>query len=309
MSMKLPIKHCNKFQNVIYLYKMKKNCMKICVAGLGIIGGSICLALKRAGYAVDGWNRSPLPLTYALNNGIIDNAVESFENYDIVLVALPPKVTVEFIDKTAFKDGAVVADICGVKQPIEAVVCSKYRNFRYVGCHPMAGKEVSGIEAACAELFDGASMVITHNDNTDNDALEIIRTLTADMGFGYIVECSAKIHDKKIAYTSQLAHIVSNAYVKDEDIDCCLGFTGGSFQDMTRIAGVDENMWASLYLENAPCVSQKLGSLIASLTEIKNAIDDGNEESLREILANGRILFENCKKITQNEHIFVKKLK
>lgn len=283
--------------------------MKICVAGLGIIGGSVCMALKRAGYAVDGWNRSRLPLEYALNNGVIDGAAESFENYEVVFVALPPEATVEFIDKNIFKDGAVISDICGVKEKIEAAICRKYRNFRYVGCHPMAGKEISGIGAACAELFDGASMVITKNDNTDNEALEIIRSLTSDMGFGYIVECSAKIHDEKIAYTSQLAHIVSNAYVKDREIDCCLGFTGGSFQDMTRIAGVDENMWASLYLENAKNVSEKIGSLIASLSEIKSAVDGGNQAELKKILANGRMLFENCKKNKQNEHIFVKKLK
>lgn len=283
--------------------------MKICVAGLGIIGGSICLSLKRAGYAVDGWNRSALPLNYALNNAFIDGAAESFESYDVVFVALPPKATAEFIDRTVFKESAIVSDICGVKEPIEAAVCSKYRNFRYVGCHPMAGREVSGIEAATVSLFDGASIVITHNENTDKNALEIMRRLAADMGFGYLVECSAKIHDKKIAYTSQLAHIVSNAYVKDEDIDCCLGFTGGSFQDVTRIAGVDENMWAALYLENASNVSSKLTSLISSLTEIKDAIDGGNEEKLRQILANGRKLFENCKKITQNENISVKKLK
>lgn len=286
--------------------------MRICVAGLGIIGGSVCMALKRAGYAVDGWNRSALPLEYALNNLIIDGAVkseESFKNYDAVFVAMPPEATVEFIDKTPFKDGAIVSDICGVKSAIEAAICRKYRNFRYVGCHPMAGKEISGITAACADLFDGASMVITKNDSTDFDALDTVRKLTEDMGFGYIVECSAKIHDEKIAYTSQLAHVVSNAYVKDKEIDCCLGFTGGSFQDMTRIAGVDECVWASLYLENAQNLSQKIGSLISSLSEIKSALDGGDGDKLRQILRNGRLLFENCKKIKQNGDIFVKKLR
>ncbi|MDE7329613.1 MAG: prephenate dehydrogenase/arogenate dehydrogenase family protein, partial [Clostridia bacterium] len=239
--------------------------MKICVAGLGIIGGSICASLKRAGRAADGWNRSPLPLEYALNNGIIDGKVSSFLNYDVVFVALPPEATVKFIENTAFKNGAYVYDICGVKKPIETAVYRSKRNFYYVGTHPMAGKEISGIEAASETLFDGASMVITVNESTDKGALETICALTADMGFGRIVRCSAEVHDKKIAYTSQLAHIVSNAYVKDEDIDCCIGFTGGSFQDMTRIAGVDEAVWASLYLENAQNVSGKISSLIRSL--------------------------------------------
>ncbi len=224
-------------------------------------------------------------------------------------MALPPKATVEFIENTPFKDGAVVADICGVKKPIEAAICRKYRNFSYVGCHPMAGREVSGIEAARAYLFDNASMVITVNETTNAAALDIIRNLTREMGFGRIVECSAEIHDRKIAYTSQLAHIVSNAYVKDGDIDCCVGFTGGSFQDMTRIAGVDESMWAALYLENAANISEKITALINSLAEIRDAIDGGKKDELEEILKKGRVLFENCKKISGNDDISVKKLK
>ena len=266
--------------------------MKICVAGLGLIGGSICMSLKRAGYAVDGWNRSPQPLQYALKNGIIDKAAHDFCDYDVVFVALPPKATLEFICGTAFKNGALVSDICGVKGFIEKAVFSKPRNFKYVGCHPMAGKEVSGIQNACAQLFDGANMVVTRNAHTDLPALEALRGLTAAMRFGRLIECTAEIHDKKIAYTSQLAHIVSNAYVKDGEIESCFGFTGGSFQDMTRIAGVDEGVWAALYMENAENVSDKIASLINSLAEIKNAIDGGNEQALREALKEGRRLFE-----------------
>lgn len=283
--------------------------MKICVAGLGIIGGSVCLALKRAGYIVDGWNRSPLPLEYALNNGIIDGKAESFCGYDIVFVALPPEAAVKFIEETEFKNGAFVYDICGVKSYIETAVCRKSRNFHYVGTHPMAGKEVSGICAACADLFDGASMVITVNANTDANALGAIERLTEEMGFKKIVRCSAAVHDKKIAYTSQLAHIVSNAYIKDEDADCCLGFTGGSFQDMTRIAGVDEEVWSSLYLLNAENVSAKISSLVTSLEEIKSAIDARDGDMLKKILAQGRKTFEESKKTYENADIFVRNLK
>lgn len=283
--------------------------MKICVAGLGIIGGSVCLALKRAGYIVDGWNRSPLPLEYALNNGIIDGKAESFCGYDIVFVALPPEAAVKFIEETEFKNGAFVYDICGVKSYIEAAVCRKSRNFHYVGTHPMAGKEVSGICAACADLFDGASMVITVNANTNANALGAIERLTEEMGFKKIVRCSAAVHDKKIAYTSQLAHIVSNAYIKDEDADCCLGFTGGSFQDMTRIAGVDEEVWSSLYLLNAENVSAKISSLVTSLEEIKSAIDARDGDMLKKILAQGRKTFEESKKTYENADIFVRNLK
>lgn len=267
------------------------------------------MALKRAGHTVDGWNRSSAPLEFALKNSVIDNKVQNFKEYDVVFVALPPQATVDFINNTRFKDGCIVADICGVKKWVEDEVFSKERNFRYVGCHPMAGKETSGIESACAELFDNASMIITSCVRTDKTALETMRSLTKDMGFGRIVECSAEIHDRKIAYTSQLAHVLSNAYVKDGEIDCCLGFTGGSFQDMTRIGGVDENVWSALYLKNSDNIIQKIASLINSLAEIMHAIDDGNEENLKKVLKNGRLLFEESKTVKSNKDILITELK
>ena len=282
--------------------------MKICVAGLGIIGGSICLALKRAGYTVAGWNRSEKPLKYALQNKIIDERAKNFD-YDVVFVALPPEATVRFIDTQVFKDGSIVTDICGVKTFIEDTVYTKSRNFKYVGCHPMAGKEVSGIENSCADLFDNANMVITRSDKTDGKALEIIKKLTEDMGFKYLVECSAQTHDKKISYTSQLAHIVSNAYVKNKEIDDCLSFTGGSFQDMTRIAGVDEEVWAELYLKNAQNLSENISILTDALKELKVAIESGDRHNLVRILHDGRERFENCKNFVTDTDIFVQKLK
>ncbi len=283
--------------------------MKICVAGLGIIGGSLCAALKRAGYAVDGWNRSSLPLEYALNRGIIDAAADRFDTYDFVFVALPAEAALNFLETTRFKDGAAVSDICGVKKFLENAMFSKPRNFNYVGCHPMAGKEVSGIENAAAELFDGASMIITETDKTDKGALAAVKDLTAAMGFGRIVECSAEFHDRKIAYTSQLAHVVSNAYVKDDESCFCTGFTGGSYQDMTRIAGVDENVWASLYMKNSNNLSEKIENIIRSLSEIKKALDFGDEEKLKEVLKTGRVMYENGKNIIKNRNVLITKLR
>ncbi len=273
--------------------------MKICVAGLGLIGGSMCMALKRAGYKVDGYNRSQAPLEYALKNGIIDGAAQSFESYDVVFVALPPKPTVNFIVNTHFKEGAIVADICGVKKYIEDAVSCARLNVNYVGTHPMAGKEVSGVENACADLFDRASMVITRGICADERAFDVVKGLTKDMGFARIVECSAELHDKKIAYTSQLAHVVSNCYVNDPEIDGCLGFTGGSFQDMTRIAGVDENIWSELYLLNGENLLEKAETLHKSLSQfiaaLKEAQKSGNAEAVRKNLSVGANAYRNGK--------------
>lgn len=273
--------------------------MKICVAGLGLIGGSLCMALKRAGYKVDGFNRSAKPLEYALKNGIIDGAAADFEGYDVVFVALPPKPTIDFILKTKFKCGAIVADICGVKRAVEDAVYGAGLNIKYVGTHPMAGKEVSGVENACADLFDKASMVITRGIYTDECALSVIKRLTKDMGFKRIVECSAELHDRKIAYTSQLAHVVSNCYVNDPEIDGCLGFTGGSFQDMTRIAGVDESVWAELYLDNADNLLVSATTLYESLGKfikaLKQSKAEGDSTTVRENLSVGANAYRNGK--------------
>lgn len=268
--------------------------MKICVAGLGLIGGSICMALKRAGYSADGYNRSRAPLEYALENKIIDGAAADFTRYDIVFVAFPPQAVADFITSAAFKDGAIVADICGVKRSLENKVYSSERNFFYIGTHPMAGKEVSGIENACADLFDKASMVITSNDKTDKRALETIKKLTKDMGFKYIVECSAEVHDRKIAYTSQLAHIVSNAYAKDPEIEGCIGFTGGSFQDMTRVACVDEKVWAELYLINRDNLTARIDNLISTLTEVNSFLKKGERPELEKCLKKGSAVMDDA---------------
>lgn len=266
------------------------------------------MALKRAGHFVAGLNRSEKPLKYALENKIIDERAENFD-YDVVFITLPPETTVNFINSQVFKDGSIVADICGVKKFIEDAVYSKPRNFKYVGCHPMAGKEVSGIENACEDLFDNANMVIVRSDKTDKSALDLIKKLTADMGFKYLVQCSVVTHDRKIAYTSQLAHIVSNAYVKNNELDGCLNFTGGSFQDMTRIAGVDEEVWADLYLKNADNLSEDIEILTNALTALKDAIESGDRQNLLRILRDGRERFENCKNFVTDTDIFVQKLK
>ena len=265
--------------------------MKICVVGLGLIGGSLSLALKRAGYKVYGYDSSEEVVRFALEKGITDGTANDFLSFDVLFVALPPQATLDFILQTPFNSGAVVCDICGVKKFIEDGVYAHRRDIRYVGAHPMAGKEVSGIENACEILFDGANMVITRGMYTDERAFSVVKTLTKDMGFARIVECSAEVHDKKIAYTSQLAHVVSNSYVNDKEISACLGFTGGSFQDMTRIAGVDENVWAALYLKNADNLSEKCDNLIASLTAfsdtLKIAKESGDESILAKFLSVG----------------------
>ncbi|MBE7068500.1 MAG: prephenate dehydrogenase/arogenate dehydrogenase family protein [Clostridiales bacterium] len=269
---------------------------KIAVIGLGIIGGSICGALTNAGYQVDGFGRSASSISFALQAGYIRAKGENLCDYDVVFIAVPPKATIDYLENASFKDGALVADICGVKKVIEERVYAKPRNYRYVGLHPMAGKETSGIASASPELFVNANLIITHATQTREEDVAEIKEYAKAMRFGKIIECSAEEHDKKIALTSQLAHIVSNAYVKSPQVKGCDGFTGGSFQDMTRIAGVDESVWTPLYAYNRENITQELTLLIEHLNVYRDALLQGDDEKLSQTLKEGRLIRENIKR-------------
>lgn len=269
---------------------------KIAVIGLGIIGASLARGLKRGGMSVDGFDLHRETLDYALEMGYIDGVADDISLYDCVFLAVPPKATINILEGSHFKDNAFVADICGVKQCIESAVYASPRNYRYIGLHPMAGKETSGIKSSSATLFNGANLIITLASGTAHSALEEARQFAGALGFGKIVECTAEEHDKKIALTSQLAHIVSNAYVKSGQVPHCDGFTGGSFQDMTRIAGVDENMWTELYMLNRQPILHELRGLIQELTVYEKAIEAGDEAALRDALACGKAIRKKIKR-------------
>jgi prephenate dehydrogenase len=259
------------------------------------MGGSICGALTKAGYAVDGYDKDENTLRFALQKGYIQAVAEDIPSYDVIFIALPPMVTLSCLQTQAFKDGALVCDICGVKQVMQDAVYSQTRNYRYVGIHPMAGKETSGITSASPDLFKNANLIITVAEQTQKSALDEVQTYASAMGFGKIVQCSAAHHDSKIALTSQLAHIVSNAYVKSKQVQGCDGFTGGSFQDMTRIAGVDDVMWTQLYMLNRNYLLKELNGLINHLNEYRIALEEKDEKAMREALSAGKNIRKKIK--------------
>jgi prephenate dehydrogenase len=164
-----------------------------------------------------------------------------------------------------------------------------------VGLHPIAGKETSGISSASSELFAMANLIVVRAPQTEETWVNEVKTYAKAMRFGKIVECGAEEHDKKIAITSQLAHIVSNAYVKSPQVQDCDGFTGGSFQDMTRIAGVDEHIWTQLYMSNKDFVLTELEGLIDHLERYKFALQNEDEDALSEALKQGRVIREKIK--------------
>ncbi len=266
--------------------------MKIIVYGLGIIGASFAAALKRAGHIVLGKNRSTEAIKFALEHGMIDGEATAFQGADVVILALPPIATVRVLEEETFPDNCIVSDVCGVKRMIEQAVYAKTRNYRYLGAHPMAGKETSGILSASVDLFQGKNLILTHCEKTDVQAMEIMKRLGTEAGFSRIVTCSAEEHDKKIALTSQLAHIVSNAYIKGASACGVSGFTGGSFQDMTRVGGVDERLWTELYFANKDYLITETEGLINRLREYCTALESGEEEKMRQLLKEGRLAFQ-----------------
>lgn len=251
--------------------------MTIGIRGMGLIGGSFEKAFLREGHKV-------------LN--LKDASKDEIRECSLVIVCLPPLMVAPWIREHAldFADGAVVTDAAGVK----GVVCDALRElaarsaWTYVGGHPMAGKERSGYANAAADLFNGASMIFTPYASTSEVTVEWLKSIFSEIGFARFVVTDPARHDEMIAYTSQLAHVVSSAYVRDPLSRKHLGFSAGSYQDMTRVATVDPDIWTDLFLSNATALDAVLTRLIERLGGYRDAIRSGDAGALRELLAEGR---------------------
>lgn len=275
--------------------------MIIAICGLGLIGGSFAKAIKaNTSHTVYGFDKDGRATDAALKCGAIDRAIteEDFCKADLTLVCLFSRPTVDFILHTEFKESSVVADICGVKRFIVESVddAMKARGIRYVGTHPMAGRECSGFSSSLPDLYKGASYIITETANTDESAVKELTDLALSIGFGEIVRTTPEDHDASIAFTSQLAHVVSNAYIKSPTLKRERGFSAGSFLDLTRVAKLDETMWAPLFMENRENLIFELDHISARIAEYNDALKNGDEDKLRELLRDGRILKEQSLK-------------
>lgn len=281
--------------------------MNIAVVGLGLIGGSLCKAIKeKCSYTLFGFDTDSDVCEKALKEKCVDEIIEKdkLSQADITFVCLHPETTIKFIKKNAqqFKKGSIVCDVCGVKEYIteKCEGTLKKNDVYFVGTHPMAGREFSGFDYSQSRLFDGADFIITRTDNTDKDAAERIASLAKEIGFGEIVYSTPEEHDRIIAYTSQLAHIVSSAYIKSPTLEKQPGFSAGSFLDMTRVAKLNEKMWASLFLMNRKAIKFELDMLIAHLKQFRSAIKYEDDEELIKLLADGRKRKEKNIKVNLN---------
>lgn len=263
--------------------------MKIGVVGLGLMGGSLARALKKyTSHTVCGVDTDPKTLKAAYDAGAID-CDSNVSGCDIVFVCLFPQDSIDYMLHTEFKKNAVIADICGVKRAVEEQVAEPLfkRGLRYVGTHPMVGKETGGFFSSEAGLFQGASFIITIAGHTDRQAKSALTELAKQIGFTRVTECSARKHDEVIGYTSQLAHVVSNAYVKSKSALDFKGFSAGSFMDLTRVAKLNPQMWTELFLLNGDILAGEIDELIDNISGLRDAIRAGDAKTLRALLKDG----------------------
>ena len=272
--------------------------MTVGICGLGLIGGSMAKAYRAAGHRVLGFDTHEPTLGYAALAGITDGVLnaDTIASCELIFVALYPKKATQYLEEIAPLVGreCVVIDLCGTKKQICecGFALAKQYGFTFVGGHPMAGTQYSGIKYAKSTLFKGAPMVLVPPVYDDIAFLDRIRQLLAPAGFGKFSVTTAQAHDDMIAFTSQLAHVVSNAYVKSPSAKGHKGFSAGSYKDMTRVAWLNEAMWTELFLENKEPLLFELDTIIRSLSEYRDAIATDDAETLRSLLKDGRIAKE-----------------
>ena len=269
--------------------------MNVGIVGLGLIGGSMAKSIKtRTSHTVWGIDLDAETMTLARLSGAIDGTLtsENLPACDLVLVAIRPQAAIDWVLENAGAIGknAILVDLCGVKRGVCAALerLADQYGFAYIGGHPMAGRERGGFVHSSEELFSGASMILTPDARTDMRMLETLKAFFTDIGFAGLTFSTPDEHDRIIAFTSQLAHLVSSAYVKSPEAQRRRGFSAGSFRDMTRVALLDEAMWTELFLNNADYLTEQLEILIGNLEEYRAALAEKDAVRLQALLKDGR---------------------
>jgi prephenate dehydrogenase len=233
-----------------------------------------------------------------LEQEAIDGEIEAdrLDSCDLVIVSLHPIQTIDVIldYKDKFRKGGIVIDTCGVKEEIVKAVEMPLADsgVNFVGCHPMAGREFSGFAYSVDNLFEKASFIMTPTNDTSPQVIKTVSDFALETGFAKVVVSNTQEHDEIIAYTSQLAHVVSSSYVKSPSLLKQSGFSAGSFKDLTRVAKLNEDMWTPLFLMNKKPLVEDLDHIIARLSEYRDAIDSENSQQLHRLLKEGRELKE-----------------
>lgn len=269
--------------------------MNVGIVGLGLIGGSMAKSIKhRTAHTVWGSDLDAETMMMARMCGAIDAPLtdENLPQCDLILIAIRPAAAVAWVASHAdgISPSAIVVDLCGVKRTVVSGISpiAEQHGFAYIGGHPMAGRERGGFTASTDDLYAGASMILTPDKRTDMQLLDTLKHFFLDIGFAGLTFSDPEEHDRIIAFTSQLAHITSSAYVKSPEAQRRRGFSAGSFRDMTRVARLDEDMWTELFLADADYLTRELDVLITHLTEYADALKAKDADTLRALLKDGR---------------------
>lgn len=282
--------------------KLNRN-TNILIVGLGLLGGSYARALSKKGYRVDAITLDRESIDYALAEGMIAVGATEVDpslvsNADLVIFALYPNIFINWIreNQHLFKSGAIITDVTGVKSPVVSEIQSMLRpDVEFIAAHPMAGREVSGVQNSDDSIFRGANYVVTPTEKNTPDAITLCQELGHILGFANVSTLSPDEHDEIIAFVSQLTHCIAVALMTCQHMDNLEDYTGDSFRDLTRIARMNDEMWSELFLLNRTALLKQIELFSQELIRLKLLLLSGDREGLREMMRHStqrRALFD-----------------
>lgn len=276
---------------------------KILIVGLGLLGGSYAKVLKRFGFHISAITKEQSSIDYAIREGIIDvGSIEVDEQIigeaDLVIFALYPRVFVEWIEKNQMllKSGALITDVTGVKRSIVYKIQNMLRpDVEFIAAHPMAGREVSGVENSTDKMFVGANYIVTPTEKNTPEAIETCIELGKLLGFSNVTTLSPEKHDEMIGFLSQLTHCIAITLMTCNDKDNMEKFTGDSFRDLTRIARINDLMWSELFVANKDVLLEQMNMFIDKFNCLKSMLENDDVDGMRQMMRHSterRALFD-----------------
>ncbi len=276
---------------------------KILIVGLGLLGGSYARVLKRFGFHISAITKEQSSIDYAINEGMIDEGSTELDeriigNADLVIFALYPHVFVEWIEQNQklLKSGAIITDVTGVKRSIVYKIQDILRDdVEFIAAHPMAGREVSGVENSTDKMFSGANYIVTPTDKNTPEAINTCLELGRLLGFSNVTTLSPEDHDEMIGFLSQLTHCIAITLMTCNDKDNMEKFTGDSFRDLTRIARINDLMWSELFVANKDALLNQMDMFMDKFKELKSMLQAEDIDGMRKMMRHSterRALFD-----------------
>ena len=276
---------------------------KILIVGLGLLGGSYAKALKRFGFHISAITKEQSSIDYALKEKIVDEGTTEIDDKiigeaDLVIFALYPHVFVEWIrdNQHLLKSGALITDVTGVKGSVVYKIQDMLRSdVEFIAAHPMAGREVSGVENSTEKMFVGANYIVTPTAKNSPEAIQTCMELGRLLGFSNVTTLSPEEHDEMIGFLSQLTHCIAITLMTCNDKENMEKFTGDSFRDLTRIARINDAMWSELFMENKDALLKQMTLFADKFNELKEMIENGRVEEMRQMMRHStarRALFD-----------------